>query len=57
MIMHRFLGILGKIFHGYKSGVLKNPFTGCDAHHFLKAILVYESESVVELPFEIIDNP
>ena len=57
MIMHRFLGILGKIFHGYKSGVLKNPFTGCDAHHFLKAILVYESESVVKLPFEIIDNP
>jgi len=57
MIMHRFLRFLGKIFHRYKSGILKNPFTGSDAHHFLKAIFVDEPKSVVKLPLEIIDNP
>lgn len=46
-----------KLFHWDKSGIFEEPLTIGDLDHLFKAFLVDESESVVKLPLEMVDDP
>ena len=57
MIVERLRGFLNKVFHGHECGVFEDPLAIVDADHLLEALLVNESECVIVLPLEVVDNP